>query len=197
MKHIIIFILLFSIKLIQAQDLQFYQEDLDFRIEKNYFYVDGLYYFRNLSNRVIKRRLFYPFPQDNAYGKVDSIFVFNIQDSLREVNLRNNLKSSSFTIQIDPDTTTIYRIGYRQELKETKAEYILSTTQTWGIPFTQVSYTLEFPKEFSLDSISYIPDSLREKSDKYIFFWYKENFMPDKNFEINYKKQEGTLNGRE
>lgn len=197
MKNIIIFILLFSFQLIQAQDLQFYQEDLDFKIEDNYFYVDGLYYFRNQSDKIIKRRLFYPFPQDKAFGKVDSIFVFNIQDSLEETNLRNNLKGSSFTIRIKPDTIAIYRIGYRQELKETKAEYILTTTQTWGIPFTQVNYTLEFPKEFSLDSISYMPDSLREESDKYIFFWHKENFMPDKNFEFNYKKQEGTLNGRE
>ena len=188
MKHIIIFILLFSFKFVQAQDLQFYQEDLDFKIEENYFYVDGLYYFRNLSNKVIKRRLFYPFPQDKVYGKVDSIFVINIQDPLKETDLRNNIKGSSFTIHIEPDTIAIYRIGYRQELKETKAEYILTTTQTWEIPFEQVNYTLEFPKEFSLDSISYMPDSLREESEKYIFFWHKENFMPDKNFEINFNK---------
>ena len=187
MKKLIIFIVIFSFQLIQAQDLQFYQEDLDFKIEENYFYVDGLYYFSNTSDKEITRRLFYPFPQDEAYGKVDSIFVINIQDTLKETNLRNNFKGSSFTIQIDPDTTAIYRIGYRQELKETKAEYILITTQTWGIPFAQVNYTLMFPKQFSLDSISYIPDSLREESDKYIFFWHKENFMPDKNFEINYK----------
>ena len=197
MKHIIIVILLLSFQLIQAQDLQFYQEDLDFKIEENYFYVDGLYYFRNTSNKEINRRLFYPFPQDKAFGKVDSIFIINVLNPLKETNLQNNLKGSSFTIHIGPDTIAIYRIGYRQELKETKAEYILTTTQTWGIPFEQVNYTLEFPKEFSLDSISYMPDSLREENDKYIFFWHKENFMPEKNFEINYRKQEGTLNGRE
>lgn len=183
--------------MIQAQDLQFYQEDLDFKVEENYFYVDGLYYFRNPSSKKINRRLFYPFPQDKAYGKVDSIFVINVQDSLVEINLQNNLNGSSFTIHIDPDTTTIYHIGYRQELKETKAEYILTTTQSWGIPFEQINYTLEFPKEFSLDSISYMPDSLREESEKYFFFWHKENFMPDRNFKINYRKQEETLNGRE
>ncbi len=196
MKQIIIFILLFSFKFVQAQDLQFYQEDLDLKLEENYFYVDGLYYFRNTSSKEMNRRLFYPFPQDIFYGKVDSIFVINTQDTLQETNLQNNLKGSSLTIHIDPDTTAIYRIGYRQELKETKAEYILTTTQTWGIPFEQVNYTLEFPKEFMLDSISYMPDSLREESDKYFFFWHKENFMPETNFEFNYKKQEGINNGR-
>ncbi len=188
MKQIIILILIFSFHLIQAQDLQFYQEDLDFKIEDNYFYVDGLYYFRNTNSKELNRRLFYPFPQDEIYGKVDSIFVINIQDTLKETDIRNNQNGISFSIHIKADTTAIYRIGYRQELKETKAEYILITTQTWGIPFEQVNYTLAFPKEFSLDSISYMPDSLREESDRYIFFWYKENFMPDKNFEINYKK---------
>ena len=197
MKQLLIFILLFSFKLAHAQSLQFYQEDLDFKIEGNYFYVDGLYYFRNTSSKVITRRLIYPFPQDEAYGEVDSIFVINLQDSLNEMNVQNNIKGSSFTITIEPDTTAIYRICYRQELKGTKAEYILTTTQTWGSPFEQVNYTLEFPKEFSLDSISYMPDSLREEKEKYIFFWHKEDFMPNKNFEINYEKPEEILNGRE
>ncbi len=159
--------------------------------------MDGLYYFRNNSNKEINRRLFYPFPHGETYGKVDSIFVINVQDSLKDTNLKNNLKGSSFTIHVDPDTTAIYRICYKQKLNGTKAKYILTTTKTWGFPFEEVNYTLEFPKELSLDSISYIPDSLREESDRYIFYWHKVNFMPDKNFEINYKKQEGTLNGRE
>lgn len=187
---------MFSVKLISAQDLQFYQEDLNFKIEENYFHVSGLYYFRNTTSEKIKRRLFYPFPQNTIYSKADSIFVIDLQDSLAEVNLQSNLQGSFFTIHLAADTTAIYYIGYRQELKETKAEYILTTTQNWRIPFEQVNYTLKFPKEFSLDSISYMPDSLREESDKYIFFWHKENFMPDKNFIVDYKKLEEISNGR-
>jgi len=137
----------------------------------------------------VNRSLFYPFPLGSAYGKVDSIFVINVNHPLKKTNLKINSKGSFFNIHIDPDSTVIYQIGYRQELKESKAEYILTTTQTWGISFEQVNYTLEFPKEFSLDSISYIPDSLREESDKFIFFWHKENFMPDKNFEINFSNR--------
>jgi len=189
LKQIIIFILLFSFQLIQAKDLQFYQEDLNFMIEENYFYVDGLYYFRNTSNKELKQRLIYPFPQDSAYGKVDSLFVVNIIDSTITTNIQKRKNGTSFTIQIDPDSTAVYRIGYRQELKDKKAEYILTTTQTWGRPFEQVNYTLTFPKELSLDSLSYMPDSLREESNRYIFFWYKENFMPDRNFEIHFSKK--------
>ena len=98
-------------------------------------------------------------------------------------------KGASFTIQIDPDSTAIYRIGYRHELKGDRAEYILTTAQTWGRPFEQVNYSLTFPKELSLDSLSYTPDSLREENNRYIFFWYKENFMPSRNFIIHFSQK--------
>ena len=176
--------------MIQAQDLQFFREDLSFEIKEDYFFVDGLYYFRNTSNKELKQRLIYPFPQDPVYGKVDSLFVINIIDSTITTNMQYGDKGASFTIQIEPDSIAVYRIGYRQELKGENAEYILTTTQTWGRPFEQVNYTLVFPKELSLDSLSYMPDSLREESNRYIFFWYKENFMPDRNFKIHFSKEE-------
>ena len=149
-----------------------------------------MYYFRNISDKELKQRLIYPFPQDSAYGKVDSLFVINVIDSTITTNSHIGNKGASFTIQIDPDSTAVYRIGYRQELKDKKAEYVLTTTQTWGRPFEQVNYTLTFPKELSLDSLSYMPDSLREENNRYIFFWYNENFMPYRNFEIHFSKKE-------
>ena len=176
--------------MIQAKDLQFFREDLSFEIKEDHFYVNGLYYFRNTSNKELKQRLIYPFPQNSAYGKVDSLFVINVIDSTITTNIQKRENCTSFTIQIDTDSTAIYRIGYRQKLKGKKAEYILTTTQTWSRPFEQVNYTLTFPKELFLDSLSYMPDSLREESNKYIFFWYKENFMPDRNFKIHFSKKE-------
>ena len=176
--------------MIQAKDLQFFREDLSFEIKEYHFYVDGLYYFRNTSNKELKQRLIYPFPQDSVYGKVDSLFVINVIDSTITINLQYGDKGASFTIQIDPDSIAVYRICYRQELKDKKAEYILTTTQTWSRPFEQVNYKLIFPKRLKLDSLSYMPDSLREESNRYIFFWHKENFMPDRNFEIRFSKKE-------
>jgi len=152
--------------------------------------VDGFYYFCNIDDSKMNRTLFYPFPQANHYGKIDSVFVIDQQNTSKKVDFKMHEKGLSFKILIEPDASAIYRIGYRQKLKNYKAEYILTTTQLWGIPFEQVNYTLEFPKEYLLDSISYMPDSLREESDKYIFYWHKENFMPEKNFEITYKEKE-------
>ncbi len=190
MKKLFILFILFFIKDLFPLDLQFFREDLSFEIKEDHFYVDGLYYFRNTSNKELKQRLIYPFPQDSAYAKVDSLFVINIIDSTITTNMQNGDKGASFTIQIDPDSTAVYRICYRQELKDKMAEYILTTTQTWSRPFEQVNYKLIFPKELKLDSLSYMPDSLREESNRYIFFCYKENFMPDRNFKIRFSKKE-------
>ena len=190
MKKLSILFILFFITDIFSLDLQFFREDLSFEIKEYHFFIDGLYYFRNTSNKELKQRLIYPFPQNPAYGKVDSLFVINVIDSTITANMQIGDKGASFTIQIEPDSTAVYRICYRQELKDKKAEYILTTTQTWGRPFEQVNYTLTFPKELSLDSLSYMPDSLREENNRYIFFWYKENFMPDRNFIIHFSKKE-------
>ena len=189
MKKLFILFILFFITDLFPLDLQFFREDLSFEIKKDRFYVDGLYYFRNISDKELKQRLIYPFPQDPAYGKIDSLKVINVRDSNLISNMQYGDKGASFTIQIDPDTTAVYRIGYQQEVLGEKAEYILTSTQTWGKPFEEVNYTLTFPKELSLDSLSYMPDSLREESNRYIFFWYKENFMPDRNFIIHFSQK--------
>ena len=170
--------------------MEFFREDLNFEVKEDYFYVDGLYYFRNTSDKELKQRLIYPFPQDSAYGKVDSLFIISVIDSTITTNMQYGDKGASFTIQVEPDSTAVYRIGYQQELKGEKAEYILTTTQTWGRPFEQVNYQLVFPKELILDSLSYMPDSLKDIGNKYIFYWYKEDFMPDRNFKIHFSNKE-------
>ena len=190
MKKLSILFILFFITDLFPLDLQFFREDLNFEIKDEYFYVDGIYYFRNLKDKEIKKILFYPFPVDTLYGEVDSIRAINVLSDSIDTIIRRNEKGAFFTLEIEPDTTVKYRISYCQKLLGNKAEYILVTTQSWGRPFEQVNYTLTFPKELILDSLSYMPDSLKDIGNKYIFYWYKENFMPDRNFKIHFSKKE-------
>ena len=189
MKSVVLycFIILLFIPVF-SQNIQFYREDLNFKLEENRFFVDGLYYFRNLTNNPIHRTLFYPLTLDSVYGGVDSVFAINIKDIIENTNLKIQNSGASITISIEPDSTAVYLIGYRQEIKHNKAEYILTTTQSWGKPFEQVKYTLDFSKDLKLDSLSYMPDSLMEDSHYYKFFWYKEDFMPDRNLIIEFHK---------
>lgn len=93
-------------------------------------------------------------------------------------------KGATFKIEIKPEETSKFRISYRQKLLGNRAEYILTTTQSWGRPLEQANYTLIIPNKLSIDSLSYTPDSFETKRDRIIFFWEKENFMPDRNFII-------------
>mgnify|MGYP000429280621 FL=1 len=80
------------------------------------------------------------------------------------------------------------RIGYTQELKGSKAEYILMSTKSWGQSLTEVNYTLITPHDLKVDSLSYPPDFSNDKSGKTIYYYHKENFMPDREFEIFFSK---------
>ena len=178
-----LFLALFNI--IFSLDLEFFREDLTFEIKDNYFFVDGIYHFRNTGNQDIERVLFFPFPNDSLFwGEIDSIFAVNLNKDSSNTVINIKKRGATFKIEIKPEETSKFRIAYRQKLLGNRAEYILTTTQSWKRPLEQANYTLISPNKLSIDSLSYTPDSFETKRDMIIFFWEKENFMPDRNFII-------------
>jgi hypothetical protein len=168
---------------ISLSALDFYREDLDFVLSEDQFEVSGTYYFRNDTDQVINRMLFYPFPTDSLYGDVTSFAAVCVKDSA-DVSGGFTVKGANFRIELQPKENAGYFLSYSQEILGKKAEYILTTTQAWGKPFEEVNYTLEFPKEIILDSLSFLPDSLNTFDECYKLFYHKKNFMPDRNFQI-------------
>lgn len=174
-------------KILFSQGLQFYKEDLTFEIKDNYFYVNGIYHFCNNSNKEINQVLFYPFPIDSLYGNVDTVFAANTKNVNVNIITNKSQKGASFKINIEAYGIEKYRIYYRQKVVKNKAEYILETTQKWGKPFDNVTYTLIVPKKLEITSMSYIPDSNQTVNGKRFYFWNKKEFMPDKNMEFYFK----------
>ncbi|MFO7789638.1 MAG: hypothetical protein R6V32_03630, partial [Bacteroidales bacterium] len=66
---------------LSAQGLQFYREELRFELKDHYFLVTGIYDFCNTGASEIKEFLFYPFPNGNKYGKIDSVNIINMKDT--------------------------------------------------------------------------------------------------------------------
>ena len=178
-----VFILFVCCSSLYAGDLTFFREDINFKIDEEYFYVDGIYYFHNNSGNELKRILFYPIPQDSLYGKVDSIYAVGISDSINKIIKINN-KGAFFKVDIIPQGDKKINISYKQKLLGNKAEYILVTTKNWGQPLKIVNYTLDIPKNIIVDSFSYMPDSLKTVSKSHIFYYNKKDFMPKKNMII-------------
>lgn len=168
-------------------ELRFYREDLHFTLTDSIFFVDGLYFLRNSSEQIYYQRLFYPFPQDSLYGKVDTVFCENISRSDSSRVMQWDQNGAHLLVIIPAQDTTIARICYEQKLMGNEAEYILETTVLWGRGFEQAYYYLTFPKTITIDSLSYLPDELEETKEFYKLIWEKKDFLPLKNFIVKFK----------
>jgi len=180
-----LFVLVYPFTTICSQDLDFYREDINFELSKDYFKVDGYYYFRNLKFDPITSNLFYPFPNDSIYGIIDSVFAFDIiqnRDNLKQVTQ----KAAGIELFIQAFDTTVINIGYRQELKSNKAEYILTTTKGWGKAFEEVHYKLVLDTSILITSFSLEPETSYFSDKGNIFLWNKENFLPAIDFIVNF-----------
>jgi len=60
--------------------------------------------------------LFYPYPLDTLYCKVDSSFAISLIDE-KETKGNESEKGFGFAIKIPPDSVRAYRLGYQQQVK--------------------------------------------------------------------------------
>jgi hypothetical protein len=182
--YIVLLIVLFS-PAINGQNPDFCREDLTFTLSDSNFSVSGYYYFMNPSQQSISLNMLYPFPESQGdYGCISNVYAFINGDSLQDKLITYNDKAALIRLEIKPKESTIIFIGYTQEILKEKAEYILSSTKSWGKPLKQASYTLIVPQSIAVDSLSYIPDHSKIESGNVIYYYYKEDFMPDREFEI-------------
>lgn len=188
MRNFIFFIFVLNVSIeTQSQNIDFFREDLRFRLIENYFEVKGDYYFRNNLSSPLIMKLKYPFPQDSLFGKIGSVRCLDLSDLSSAINLVKQ-GYMMFTISIPANESKAYRISYHQHLRNNRALYILTTTHRWGKPFEQASYELVV-ENLLIDSLSYIPDKVEIFNDSTKFYWKKENFMPDRNFEVFFQKK--------
>jgi len=181
-------IILLACSALWAQ-IEFFKEDLQFELNKNFFTVAGDYYFRNAGDHDIKATLFYPIPRDSFLGAYDSTKVtYSSQQTDSPITV---IKENGFffNVEIGANSTAKYTIRYRQKLLGNRAKYIFTTTKSWGKPLEKADFQLKFPKTLKIDFLSILPDSLQEYEDTYTLFWTRENFMPKEDFVIHYHKK--------
>jgi hypothetical protein len=180
-KRLSIIVTLFSvIASLQCKNIEFYREDLTFTLTKSHLTVDGNYFFRNDTDKSGSYLLYYPYPGDSIMGYVDSTFALDSNNKLCKVSERKD--GMTFSVKIAAHDTTVCRIGYRQSLNGHSARYILTTTQSWGKPFKEVSYSVI--SNLKHLKFNYKPDSIQKKGRGKMYRWHKTNFMPDKDFII-------------
>lgn len=189
MKKTFILFLVFTLPIfVCGQRISFFAEDLNFSLKKGLFEVEGLYYFRNLTDIEVKQMLFYPFPDVEKYGEIAYIRVTPENDTTSMLATQSQM-GSMFKLIIPPYGEIACRISYGQKLISNEAMYIITTTQHWDAPFEFAKYSFSFPQNILLDSVSIPPDSTASSADGTIYFWEREGFMPQVDFIFNYSEK--------
>jgi hypothetical protein len=75
---------------IYSQGVTFFREDITFRLDREYFKVDGLYWFCNNSDKIVGKIIYYPFATNSSSEEIDSVDVFNITKSSEEKKMDFN-----------------------------------------------------------------------------------------------------------
>lgn len=189
MKYLLLPLLFIQITMgLFAQIPDFYREDLTFILDDSSFTLTGYYYFKNTGRENEKLDMLYPFPEHDSYGRVTDVYAYIYGNPLQNALLHYNDKAAIINLEVHAGETTMLRIGYTQELLGNKAEYILTSTKSWGRSLKEVNYTLITPQHMKVDSLAYPPDFKNTKSGKTFYYYHKENFMPDREFEIYFRR---------
>jgi hypothetical protein len=160
--------------------ISFSSEYIDFSIDNEYFSINGIYTFNNKTNKEVNFKILFPFGISTS--QIDSIRVIDLKN-FQNILYRKNEFDISFFIALLPFDSVEYNIFYRQVLSK-KNVYILTTTKVWNAPLENARYCLTVIDSIKVGSLSMNPDSI--KSDKNIttYYWKKQNFMPQKDFEV-------------
>jgi hypothetical protein len=163
--------------------LSFDGEDITFEIQDSIFTVHGIYYFSSVLEK--QYSILYPFPTDSIYGKPSNISV-TYTNTGEAIGYKVKKDSSSIVFSALIKEKTPVMIFYQQRLKSNKAKYILLSTKYWNKPLQQVNYKLITKPDFTINGFSIPPDKEVKLDNKKIYLWQKVNFLPTKDFEIDY-----------
>jgi hypothetical protein len=184
-KKLFVLILLFSFSPclhVFSQDLQFYREDIVFKVSEGWVSTEAIYNFCNLGQNNIKTPLFYLFP-DNTLELIDSLVITDLKaDTI--IQYREGRSGVFFPVSVKSYGQAAYRVDFRQRLVEKHFKYILTSTETWGRPLEFANFELQVPVGLTIDSLSYPADTSFVKNNLQYFFWKKKDFMPERDFEV-------------
>lgn len=183
---VLISVLILNSFRLHSQSLEFFEESLLFEINNGFFTVDGQYYFRNTGQEELNQILFYPFPAGNGSEPIDSISVTGIPVPTENPLIHRSEKGFSFLVRLKAGEEKAYHIYYRQKVRN-RATYILTSTLQWGKPLEKAFYQLTVPVDIQITGFSYTPDYLENKNNERIYYWFRQHFMPDKDFEFDFQ----------
>ncbi|MBN2365234.1 MAG: hypothetical protein EH225_04315 [Calditrichaeota bacterium] len=174
--------------IIFGQEMAFFQEDITFRIDNEYFQVDGFYWFSNKSGKRLEKSIYFPFGNSPHSKAIDSINVLNISKNTTADIINLSGRGFSFLLEVAPGDTEVYRIRYREELTCDSARYILTSTRRWNKPLEQAEYKLIVSGGVEITGFSIEADRIYGIDGERIYYWKRKEFMPENDMIFHFEK---------
>jgi hypothetical protein len=186
LMKIIFIVLFFSLNLF-AQSIDFYKEDITFKLTPTKVYVSGLYYFKNKTDKIQKNLIYFPVIPTCIINVADSIDIFNLS-KLHSVEISKKTSNGFFFIlETGANDSTIYQIQYQQDICGDSALYVLESTQKWGKALSSGIYKIIVPDSLKIAYFSYKPDSTYHFTNFNIYYLEKKDFIPDRDIVLKFK----------
>jgi hypothetical protein len=179
-KLFVLVILLISVLSVKAQDLNFIGEEIDFTVEEEVFAINGLYFFTNTGESVVKSSIF--FPVDSTVGSVFDVNVFNFSHQSK-MKFKYDTKGIYFVVEALAGETVCINISYSQKLQK-KNMYVLTSTQHWNRALDFARYSFSSDIDLTHFSFNMSPDTIQ----KNVYFWNKQEFLLKEEFVVFYNK---------
>ncbi len=144
---------------IEEPIIDFIKEEVSLHCFSDQIEVEGNYYFRNNTNKIVSIEVFYPFPVDSNAHFPHDIYV----DAYEYITEKNGI---SWKMKFDEFETKSFLVKYDQEISKNYAKYILFTSKKWENPIVNAKFTVSVPKEFKNVSLSYKYDEKTKKNER-------------------------------
>ena len=81
-------------------------------------------------------------------------------------------------------------VVYKQHVRNCKGKYILLTTHAWGEPLHDSHYSVTISSSLTLTYLSYVCDSIKSGNHGLTYYFYRDNFLPDRDIDVSWKKND-------
>jgi hypothetical protein len=170
--------------------VDFFQEEITLTITDTTAKIEGMYHFRNNTDRDFEMPVVFPFYIDSL-----SLFPYYIEAYMLQGDKKIFLPHKEmvkfggirFKIPLEAGRECSWYLDYEQKIKSKRAVYIITSTAAWKKPLEKATYAFVTPESFKVINIWPEPDSSYSENGFNHFISVRRNFMPSKDMEIIWK----------
>lgn len=174
-----------------SRPVEFFKEEITLTVSDSVATVNGVFYFRNNTDRNRPFPVLFPFYVDSVTHFPREIKAYTIIDKdTLIVNFEPLVERGAIRmgIPMKPNAVTVWYLDYSQKIESSHARYILTSTSAWKKPLEEATYYFVVPETFNVVNAWPEPDS--SGGDEIKTLWcHKTNFMPKRDMEIIWERK--------